>query len=247
MTTPTTPESQSEEIELKFASVYKSPEWQQLNEIDRAQLMLVAEGVKPGTTIGGDFTNFPKILDQLGLTSTLDTNPLLLEPGYTVAKPEVLSQYLREILSAPENADYTIFHKIVGKFLGYPECCTEEYCNPQRNLQERGKKSPSKFLSNVDYEQTLEIDNTGTYPQELDYLPPSFTPCSAHCEAALKQLNQWMRVIKTGDPKAARELQLYNWNNGPGIRIHRAELDEIIAETHLKWEIEELRKSCFLK
>lgn len=232
-----------EKITLQFAELYKSPEWQNLDEIDRAQLLLVAEGVKPGTIIGGNAVNFLKVLDKLGLVSKLNTKPLHFARVYMVSSAEKLSEYFEQIFLAPENINSDFFHYANGEFLGYPKCCTQEYCNPQKNLGERKNISPHEFISNVDYEIGLSIDRAGTYPAELDYCPPSFTPCSASCEDATQLLKKWMSVLKSGDPKAARELQIFNWDDSPTMRIHQKEYDEIESERNLKWQIGRLRKS----
>jgi len=234
-------DSPKENVELRFAEVYKSPEWQNLNEVDRSQLLMVAEGVKPGTIIGGDFTNFQGILDKLGLEASLNSEPGQLYPVYKVAKPEVLAQYFREILTIPESSDIDAFHRVNGKFLGYPECCTEEYNNPRKNAEARKKYSPRKFISNFEYELKKMIDETGTYPEEFDFTPPSFTPCGAHCEAAIAQLRKWKAVVEAGDPKAARELQLYRWANGPQKKIHQQEIDKIDSEGLLEYKIAQMR------
>ncbi len=46
--------------------LYKSEEWKSLNEIDRAQLLLVIEGLKRGTMIRGNWTSFIDILKKNG-------------------------------------------------------------------------------------------------------------------------------------------------------------------------------------
>ena len=51
---------------------------------------------------------------------------------------------------------------------------------------------------------------TGTYPEEFDFLPHSFTPCSVHCTHAKKLLKEWADTVKAADPDAARSLQEYN-------------------------------------
>jgi len=181
----------SENTELKFRNIYTSPEWQDLDPINRAQLIMVAEGVKPGTIIGGNLSSFLKIIEKMGLEASLNTHRFQMAAVYDVATPEVMNKYRLRLLTADISATKAECHRINGEFLGYPACCTEEYNNPQKNLKARIAKSPNKFISNVDFELQGMIETTGHYPDELDFCPPSFTPCSANCENALCVLGKW--------------------------------------------------------
>ena len=58
--------------------LYESLEWKSLNKIDRAQLLLVIEGLKRGTIISGDFTRVAEIILAQGLEYTLNTPPYCL-------------------------------------------------------------------------------------------------------------------------------------------------------------------------
>ncbi len=234
---------ENEGLCLKFAPVYSLPDWLDLPQLDRAQLILVAEGLKNGIIIEGNFTSFKKILLELEVEACLNTDSGLLRPAYVVAKPKALSDFFKDILSVRENGDGTVFHKIVGGFLDYPDCCIEEYCNPQKNLEERKKVSPTRFLANIDYELIKEIESTGRYPIEFDYCPPSFTPCSLYCESASKILKQWMVIMEAADPVAARSLQISNWYDSPRMRVHETEFKKYQAEFYLSWQIEQLRRS----
>jgi len=71
--------------------VYESKEWQELSPYDRAQLLLVAEGSKPGTYLNGDFTHFQNIVKKLGLESFLNTEAGVLQPVYAVATGEQIN------------------------------------------------------------------------------------------------------------------------------------------------------------
>lgn len=90
------------EINLRFKDVYESVEWKKLDPVDRAQLLLVAEGVKPGTIINGDFTHLPKIVEKLQLDAVLETESNLVTrmgPLYRIAPKEKLSQFIRDNIS----------------------------------------------------------------------------------------------------------------------------------------------------
>jgi hypothetical protein len=174
-----------EAVALRFKDIYESAEWKKLDPVDRAQLLLVAEWVKPGTIIWGDFTYMPNILEKLGLVSSLNTDPLELGPVYMVWTEKSLTTFHRwTIIDTPETNKPWYYHYLNWEFLWYPTCCTDEYCCPSKNLAARKKQSPHKFLSNVDFEVSELIEKTGTYPEELDFCPPSFTPCGANCDCA---------------------------------------------------------------
>ena len=40
----------------------------------------------------------------------------------------------------------------------------------------------------------------GSIPEEFDFCPPSFTPCSIYCEEARKVLQWWWAAVKKNDP-----------------------------------------------
>lgn len=220
-----------ESTSIKFQEVYDSPEWKSLDQIDRAQLLLVAEWVKPGTIIWGDFTYFPKILKKLWLECSLNTEEWVLYPVYMVSKKETLAEFHRWTITPPNDEKLgEYWHHLNGKFLWYPTCCTDEYCHPKKNLEERKKKSPHKFISNINFELEKEIETTGTYPEELDFCPPSFTPCSAHCECASPLLKKWMHIIRKADAEAAEYLQIFHWRQGPLLKVHKKELEKKYKE-----------------
>lgn len=239
------PAEAAEAVELRFPEVYKSPEWKQLDSVDRAQLLLVAEGVKPGTIVGGDFTNFAKIIPQLGLETSLNTDPRWLRPVYMVARPEILTKYHRDVIATPETKRQEPWHRLNGKFLGYPECCTEEYIKPQKNIAARDQLPPKQReeWSNFVFEAEQMVKKGEPYPAELDFRPPSFTPCSVNCPEALPLLRKWQRVIETADPEAARDLQIFNWGSEPYRTAHKDELAAIKKTEDEKKKIEFLRKS----
>lgn len=230
-------ESSGERVELRFPEIYQSPEWRELPKLDRAQLVLVAEGVKPGTIISGNVTSFQKIVEQMGLATRRNTESWDLDPVYEVASPEVLSERYRELVALPEEASPDALHQLNGKFLGYPECCTEEYVNPS------GQREVSKF----EYEATQLIAEDKMYPEELDYRPPAYTPCSATCSHALAALKTWKQLLEQADPEAAQRLQRFNWQSEPFRSVHREMIDEEEAAELIEEKKRFLRKSAGLE
>lgn len=243
------PSESTEKIKLRFPEVYQSPEWQALPSIDRAQLLLVAEGLKPGTIIGGNFTGFQKIIERLGLDTHLNSESNELNPVYEVATPEAMDTYYHQLVNLPEKAPEGEHHRITGRFLGYPACCTEEYITPQKNREAITRAYPDTHeeIPNVEYEARQLVEQGKPYPEELDYAPPTFTPCSAACEHALARLTKWRGALQAGDPIAARDLQLFNWQSEPYRSEHAQELETMESDEATAEKLNFLRKSAGLE
>ena len=195
--------------ESDFHQIYKSEAWRNLDPLDRAQLLMVAEWMKPWTIIEWNQTGFFKILSQLRLEYSYNTDERLLFPVYVVCKSEVLWEYFQKLLQWEHPWYWDAYHYINGNLLGYPECCTNEYCNPSINIVKRRLFSPNRFISNFTYES---IENWW-YPDEFNYCPPSFTPCSIHCNRARKILESWKMLLIKYDPEAAGVLSEFNIRN----------------------------------
>ncbi|MFH1509231.1 MAG: DUF483 domain-containing protein [bacterium] len=214
-----------EKVELKHRDVYNSPEWKTLNPITRAHLILVAEGAKNGAYTRGDYKNFASIIDKLGLEASMNSEEGDLDPVFTVAKPEAMSENIREeIMASDKKESLTEGFKREGKFLGYPDCCVTEYERASLVEYETGEK-------NVNIDQ--EIEEAGTYPKELDYLPPTFTPCSVDCEKALAMAEKHKDILLEADPEAAEEIRKINILGYPEVNkdeIEKLEQDENEAE-----------------
>ena len=73
-------------------NIYKSNEWNTLNKLDRAQLLLVIEGLKRGTIIGGNHTSLMDILKKTGLSYRLNSNKYSLNPAVVIAKEKDLAE-----------------------------------------------------------------------------------------------------------------------------------------------------------
>lgn len=234
-------------IELRFAEIYKSPEWKKLSPLVRAELVLVIERVKPGAIISfisPEVTNFPKIIEKTGLEARPRTHPSLLEPTYTVSTPENISTFFQKLILAEGTTKGTpaeTIHRIYGEFLGYPSCCIDEYAKPSKNLEERKKYPPD--ISNFGYEMIEMREKGEKYPEELDYCPPTFTPCSVHCEKASERLKEWKEVMQKADPEAADALKSHNWNFEPYRKFHEEEREKMGEEWWEKRKIELLRES----
>lgn len=225
-------------------NIYKTKEWKSLNEIDRAQLLLVIEGLKKGTIIGGNWTPFMDILKKTGLEYKLNTNRYRLNPVAIVAKKEDLEEATHRILTIPINSNGKEFHEITGWLLGYPECCTEEYLKERTPKQKLAKINGFHYLS---YNFGKELDNLikskGSYPEIFDYVPPSFTPCKIECPQATKILSSWKKAIDTLDPEAGKELVYFNRSDIPQSLAHKEYLKKEGQKRKLENRLEFLRRN----
>ena len=97
-----------------MGNLYKENEWRSLEKIDRARLLLVVEGLKRGTIVGGNWTSFMNTLKKTGLDYELNTDRYRLDPVIVIAKSEDLVEANRRDLTLPESANGADFHKING-------------------------------------------------------------------------------------------------------------------------------------
>ena len=231
------------DMEHSAGKLFNGPEWKSLDKIDRAQLLLVLEGLKRGTIISGNWTSFMDILEKTGLVYKLNTNQHRLNPVVMVARPENLLEYNRRVLTLPENSSRDDFHEIAGWFLGYPTCCTDEYLKERTPEQMKADENGKRHLSyRLGQELDAAIKNGGTYPDVLDYRPPSFTPCTINCPEATKVLASWKEAIDRLDPEAGKELVYFNRRSFPERLVHKESLDQERQRRNLEFMLESLRR-----
>lgn len=227
-----------------MGNLYQSTEWKSLEEIDRAQLLLVIEGLKKGTIIGGNWTSFMDILKKTGLGYNLNTDKYRLDPVVVVAKPGDLAEANHRYLTLPEKIKGDEFHKISGWLLGYPKCCTDEYVKERTPEQIIAAKNGQRHLSyRFGQELDAQIKAEGTYSDIFDYRPPSFTPCSIKCLEVTDVLNSWKEAIDTLDPEAGKELVYFNRRSFPERLAHVRYLQQEFQRRNLEYRLEMLRKS----
>lgn len=226
-------------------NLYKSNEWKSLDKVDRAQLLLVIEGLKKGTIIGGNYTSFMDILKKTGLDYKSNFDKRLLHPVFEIAKPEVLAEKTHRLLSLPKYATSFDYYRVIGDFLGYPECCIKEYSRERTPAEKEAGRIPGK--RHLTYRFGQELDNAiksgGKYPDVFDYVPPSFTPCSINCPEATKTLASWKDAIETLDPEAGKELVYFNRNDYPQLLAHQNYLKEEDAKRNLERKLLMLRRN----
>lgn len=227
-----------------MSNLYHSEEWKSLEEIDRAQLLLVIEGLKKGTIIGGNWTSFIGILKEGGLGYELNTDKYRLDPVVMVAKSEDLAEANHRYITLLERGSEDEFHKISGWLLGYPECCTEEYVKERTPEQRKAERNGQRYLGyKFGQELDTQIRTKGTYSEIFDYRPPSFTPCGIECPEAIRVLTSWKDAIDTLDPEAGKEVIYFNRNGFPERLVHKEYLQQEGQKRNLEYRLEMLRKS----
>lgn len=211
------------ELQSPYVHVYNSPEWSQLSVVQRSQLIMVAEWLKSWTILSGNTTFFLDIISKLWLSSLSvdDSNTV-----YMVWSEYNLWKYIWELAKNEWSESRDTLYRINWRFLGYPRCCVDEYSRPKKNLSKRKIFSPKKFITNFTYEAIVH----GSIPEEFDFCPPSFTPCSIYCEEARKVLQWWWAAVKKNDPISASKLREYN------IREHQAQI-ELFSDHSVSWKV----------
>ncbi len=195
---------------MKYQDIYKSEDWKSLKNIDRAQLLLVIEGLKKGTIIGGNWFSFRRVIKRTGLDYDIIARRFSLRPVFAVAHNEDLEEYDRRSRDLAD--DFTKEHMVLqGWFLGYPQCCVQEYVRKRTPEEKQALKEGKRHLSyKFGRELTSMLQEQGNYPDVFNYSSLTFTPCGINCPNALQLLSAWREVLQKYDPQAGAELADFN-------------------------------------
>ena len=172
--------------------IYRSELWRTLDVVDRAQLLLVMEGVKRGCIIECSHEGVVRAAEEAQLSYAIDPGNASI---FEVAHYRDLFEQERLFRRAKSVED---MDTIAGWFLSYPACCTERFVlkgSARADIQ-RGPAEPLK--------------QDETYRTCLDYRVPGFIPCSPYCDQAHEVLQQWGKVLRECDEEAAEGLAAYN-------------------------------------
>lgn len=224
-----------------MVNLYQNKAWNSLNPLDRAQLLLVIEGLKRGAIIGGNFTSCLEILKLAGLEYQVNSSKFDLYPTYEIAKGEDLKEAIGRRLVVPYPSIRGEFHEITGWLIGYPSCCITEYS--RRRTPEELRAKPRHLSYKLGRELEDRIRRTGEYLDVLDYRPPSFTPCGIECPEATKMLQSYKDALETLDPEAGQALAIFNRQNPPMRSVHMKSLQDYYRACWMEEEIRLLRKS----
>ncbi len=200
--------------------VYLSAFWKAIKPIDRAHILLVAEGAKPMTYVW--FTNIQQVREyisqQLHIFVTEARGPeiymrsdnglQLPMRSYTVCATEKYLKFLQELWKDSTQSRYDDY---LGKMLGYPSCCRKEFIWP--TVKRRFNHFILRFFPNpyrFDVEIVELLINGGSIPPEFLFLATTQTPCSIHCFKSRKMLVIWKGVLERYDDEAATALKKLN-------------------------------------
>jgi hypothetical protein len=197
--------------------IYKSQEWKNLNPLDRASILLVSEGVKPGTTIGSrNRPELENVLKRLGLHH-LPPKKSKKNYTYTIAKDDkTLSDLIRNDIDLRVNGRQMT--KIRGRFYGFPECCIDNFAGSKIYLDKDISKMPV-WISFRDILKQYKAKN-GSYPEQHDYRVPGMVPCDVECKNALSLLNEFKKALNKYDEAAAETLKTFNKQGYITTRIY---------------------------
>lgn len=225
--------------------LYQSEDWQSLDKIDRAELLLVIEGLRKGALVGGNWTSFMRILEKTGLSYEEPRIKYRLNPTFYVGKEKDLLELKSKFISLPENSGIEDIWRINGEFLSYPSCCIREYSRDRTPEEESAKKQKRTNHLRHRFGRGLDdrIKSEGRYPDIFDYRPTSFTPCGITCQESIGLLTAWKSAITTLDPQAAEELVLFNRGQKPQRLAHKDLINKEIDKRELEYKIMMIRHS----
>ena len=180
---------------MPIMDLYKTNEWKSLDEIDRAQLLLVIEGLKRGTIIRGNRSSFLRILNYTGLNYRIEGTEQLIFPVMRVSFPNILSDFKQKLRNGEE------YHRTNEWFLGYPECCVDRYIESRRTSVD----TTGQFLTELH-----ERRRSGNLPPQTKYKHSGFLPCRIDCTESLDKFEQYGEALERLDPEAASEVVYWN-------------------------------------
>ncbi len=186
---------------------YTGREWKGLDPLNRACILLVSEGLKPGSTFGSTYrVGVESVLDKLRIPYLPPHWHRYTDYVYTIGRDnKTLSDYIRKLLDRDLTSRQA--HRAQGMLYGIPECCIDEYVGAKvLDGTNPGETKPSSFD-----ELLKECEKRyGSYPEELDYRVPGIRPCKVDCSNTLKILQKYKDVLLQYDEEAADELRLFN-------------------------------------
>lgn len=194
-------------------NVYKSEDWKKIDPLTRAEVLLVAEGLKPATTTGDLVSTYYPLLSCLKQLGLKHEEPIFRKGPYTKIPEYVITVYKgdktieelnRRLLDPSLNTKQV--WRAYGEAYGYQDCCITRYSNAE--IQAPNKKSIEHVVFDKELEDLKEAGKE--YPDVLDYRVPSMTPCSVYCEKTLKLLGSWKEALEKHDPEAAEALKMFN-------------------------------------
>lgn len=206
-------------INLKRGDLYKTENWKKLDPLDRAEILLVLEGLKPGIIfpeiIGGDVI-------ALAQENNLRVEYLHID-GFgdftVIGEQKAIDEYREKVKTIKKSRIQ--LHKLNGHMLGYPRCCVDEYIHNRKNRIFRLLASPRQYISNLEQELISWWDKAekDMFPENILLCPPAFKPCSLSCKESQEKLSAWTGVLRAWDYEAYVALRCFNLDVGLRSRI----------------------------
>lgn len=199
--------------------LYTSRTWQAIHPADRAEIIPVIEGVRPGATTRVPWSSLDAVLRYTGLTVQY-SKLRRFAPTVSIMTPEALLRYREQEEHAQSKPDEW---RAEGQLYGYPECCIEQYCVPSTETE---RNAPHALTYQFGREMTRSIAETGSYPAVFDHLPIPFTPCSIRCTPAQDFASAIASTVAQHDPEAFEALRYQNRKDharlyDPSGKLHR--------------------------
>jgi hypothetical protein len=205
-------------------AVYSSVIWRHISPVDRAHIILVAEGEKLGahcSVIHGN--GIQEILERELNIKINDYRGKVehyppVRSGIHVPNLVATVAQSKRVLQAFDHAvnkSEKNYQLLEGKFLSYPICCCKEYIHPTYT------KKFSKFIIDEVRKsgepvctfllESIEALLQGKYVlKEFELLMPSQTPCSIHCRRTRKLLHRWEHTLRKIDHQAFETITSFN-------------------------------------
>ncbi len=223
--------------------VYLSDEWKELNFLNRACILLVSEGLKPGASIFST-ENIESVLKKLKLPyKRHDWIKLYYKcPGGTELSHKFPDgEYYYDIMKSHTTSIWYSFMKLCSRYIwidaikvdglfhGYPKCCVDKFT--KKSILHIGKTRKEDVFQTHNLQNLLTLLDEN-YPDELDYTVFRHIPCRVYCGNTLGLYKKYKDVLLKYDKEAAEELKRFNKQN----RFHSviSEQEERIKNSKVK-------------
>lgn len=170
-----------------MSGLYQTKEWKHLNLTDRIYLLLTTESVRPGTVITPSHvtSNLEHYLNEKDMKLYKEDKLWYISKNKSLLNTTVIAKTIynntERFFTPKEKHKYAyikaqrVYHKIMGEFFGYPNCCINEFAN----VLLKG------ILPNMEWrKKAWKALQNGEYNDMFDYL--FYVPCGISCKKSLK-------------------------------------------------------------
>lgn len=179
----------------KAKSISSIQGWNTLSSESRMALVMIVVGGKPAAELDSG-EEIEEVVKKLGLDfvkeesdrKSFDPNNGKKQYSYFISNSNGVQKYLN-LISSKSKIDKFSWQKEFGHLMGFPECCIEEFL----------KGNQQKFLDQI----VDRLKNGLSYPDEFNYLPNGFCPCSIDCSASKEMGKRFKLALTVADSNAA--------------------------------------------